>query len=907
MANLADLVVSITAQTKQFDKAISDTKKKTEGVEKGIKKTTQAIKGLVAGVAVAALVQKIGQIATASIDAASVATETRTKFNTAFKGIESDADAVAKNLQDNYGLARTESENLLSGTADLVKGFGANATQALDTSDTIQKLSVDLADYNTLQGGASRASEILTKAYLGERDSLVSLGIKISENDVKQRLLEKGQEKLTGQALLLAKGNATLELAMQQSGDAIGSFARSAGSYEQAAIKAKAASSDLQVEIGRAMLPAATVATEAFGKLTEAVADFIRESNNLKEAEKAVEEGTAQADQRLIVLKDETEELQLQLKIKQSSFKDLQRTQVLSKADVKIFKEQISLLEGQISAKQRQISGIKIQQKEQQELNDKLAEEKAEAEAVEKANKKKYEAAEKAVKDQDLLIQDVINNSKSEIDLIDEKIDAITKTKLVEGKYRDDQIKALEALTSKKKEILEKEEADKQKIINDAQKNRQDQNAQTEADGAALAQKAKGLLGDVFNVFDSLAKESYGEAIAGAGDLIAEVGQMTGNAYVMIAGIIISTAGSIVNAFEEAEDQVEGITEDLVKKTTAIQLKNEKEWLDRKFKLRKEAISKEEQEAIDAYVNTLTAREQASLKSAGIITETTKDRLQRELKLLKGEISNETAATKDLREFQEKLKEEALNSSIEKDKKRIEELKATGLEEDRIAADILQKKLDNADTLRAKQKEAASSEEEEQQALLSQQIEIQKIKDKAAYDQAAAQIEYKNAVAKAEYDQAVAKIKVTLAEIKAQRAKVVAELWWNNEARSDAKSAFSAASSAISSVVIPPALVLPPPKALATGAFVEASQRGTNVIVGEDGDEEIFGMGSRGVPRRSRFAKEVADMVNSNSRSGQTVNNYYSSMFAPLNASDMRKFTRLQQPYIIQEQQRRGN
>ena len=38
MANLADLVVSITAQTKQFDKAIQDTKKKAEGVEKGIKK-----------------------------------------------------------------------------------------------------------------------------------------------------------------------------------------------------------------------------------------------------------------------------------------------------------------------------------------------------------------------------------------------------------------------------------------------------------------------------------------------------------------------------------------------------------------------------------------------------------------------------------------------------------------------------------------------------------------------------------------------------------------------------------------------------------------------------------------------------------------------------------------------------
>ncbi len=62
-----------------------------------------------------------------------------------------------------------------------------------------------------------------------------------------------------------------------------------------------------------------------------------------------------------------------------------------------------------------------------------------------------------------------------------------------------------------------------------------------------------------------------------------------------------------------------------------------------------------------------------------------------------------------------------------------------------------------------------------------------------------------------------------------------------------------------------------PPK-LARGAFVSGSSAGTNVIVGEAGDEEIFGMGSQGVPRRQQFASEVASMVSSNSGGGNTYN-----------------------------------
>lgn len=64
----------------------------------------------------------------------------------------------------------------------------------------------------------------------------------------------------------------------------------------------------------------------------------------------------------------------------------------------------------------------------------------------------------------------------------------------------------------------------------------------------------------------------------------------------------------------------------------------------------------------------------------------------------------------------------------------------------------------------------------------------------------------------------------------------------------------------------------PTPPKLEEGAFVRGSGGGTLAIVGEKGyDEEIFGMGPAGVPRRQRFASEVASMVNNTSNYSPTI------------------------------------
>lgn len=160
------------------------------------------------------------------IRSASDAEETFSKFGTVFKDVTGEAETAARNLADSYGLSSIKAKQLLSDTGDLLSGFGFTGKAALDLSTEVQELAVDLASFTNFAGGAKGASDALTKALLGERESVKSLGIAILESDVKAKVLQMTQEGLTFETERQAKAYATLALAQEQSKNAIGDFAR---------------------------------------------------------------------------------------------------------------------------------------------------------------------------------------------------------------------------------------------------------------------------------------------------------------------------------------------------------------------------------------------------------------------------------------------------------------------------------------------------------------------------------------------------------------------------------------------------------------------------------------------------------------------------------------------------------
>lgn len=189
------------------------------------------------------------------LKAAADAEETKNKFDVVFSSVIKTARNAAKELDAAYGMAATEAENLLANTGDLLTGFGFAQDVALDLSTRVQKLAMDLASFVNLEGGATRASEALTKAILGETEQAKALGIVIRQDSDEFIDLVKHYQEAERMTLLQAKAMAALDIATSQSKNAIGDYARSQQSFTNQTRELMADVVDLATSFGRELIP----------------------------------------------------------------------------------------------------------------------------------------------------------------------------------------------------------------------------------------------------------------------------------------------------------------------------------------------------------------------------------------------------------------------------------------------------------------------------------------------------------------------------------------------------------------------------------------------------------------------------------------------------------------------------
>jgi hypothetical protein len=304
-SKIGDLYWQVDANTSKFDKGL----KSTDKTAKGMGKTFSTLaKGIIAGLGVAA-VAGVAKLSKELISAASEAEETRNKFDVVYRDISDAAEAAAENLADNFGLSGTAARSLLADTGDLLTGFGFTQESALDLSDQVNQLAVDLASFTNFSGGAKGASKALTKALLGERESVKALGISILDADVKAKVLEDTQAGLTFETERQAKAYATLQIAQEQSLNAQGDFTRSIDSYANQVRIAEANTQDLKEAWGEALLPLATKLTKAFSGITKALTVAAEENNSFNAIMEDLADGTADGKYSLDQLNAALEDL----------------------------------------------------------------------------------------------------------------------------------------------------------------------------------------------------------------------------------------------------------------------------------------------------------------------------------------------------------------------------------------------------------------------------------------------------------------------------------------------------------------------------------------------------------------------------------------------------------------------
>lgn len=180
---------------------------------------------------------------------------TEQKAKTVFGKYKTLVEDFAQTNATAMGLTRREYVAAAAAAGDLLVPMGFGRAEAAKYASELVDLSGALAEWSDGRYDSAEVSEILTKALLGEREQLKSLGISIQEHDVKTRLAEKGQAKLTGTALQQAKAMATLELITEKSADAQQAFATNAASTERALARMQAGFKSIGEQISRRLIP----------------------------------------------------------------------------------------------------------------------------------------------------------------------------------------------------------------------------------------------------------------------------------------------------------------------------------------------------------------------------------------------------------------------------------------------------------------------------------------------------------------------------------------------------------------------------------------------------------------------------------------------------------------------------
>ena len=242
MADIGTLIMKVKADTDNFESGMGR-------VNTSVNNTARIVAAATVAIATA-----VGVATTKFVLMGSEAEEMQNKFDVVFSGMSAEVENWADEYSDAVGRSKFDTMTYLANLADLQQGLGMTTEDSFDLATQIVELGTDLASFNNLQD--ADAIEAISKAMLGEAESAKTLGLLLNVDRVKAYVEAQGlvYESLTD----AEKAQATFNLAVEQSQNAIGDAERSSGSFENQMKELKSSISDAATEFGLTLLPAAT-------------------------------------------------------------------------------------------------------------------------------------------------------------------------------------------------------------------------------------------------------------------------------------------------------------------------------------------------------------------------------------------------------------------------------------------------------------------------------------------------------------------------------------------------------------------------------------------------------------------------------------------------------------------------
>lgn len=256
-----EVKVAVVGDARQLQRELQKAEKAVAGFGKNAKDSSEQLKNVFIGSAVAFGAKQI-------IDSASQLQAAVGGTAAIFGSASGEIDKFAKAAAETSGLSEKAARDLTSKLGASLQGAGMDAEDAAKQALFLTQTGADLAA--TLGGSTEEAVSALGGALRGEFDPLERFGIALKANDINAKAVSMGLADSEANVSAYAKQQATLALLTERSAFAQGTFAKEAGTAEGAAKIAGARLQNTSADIGKSFLPIYTKAAEIVGTLAKA-------------------------------------------------------------------------------------------------------------------------------------------------------------------------------------------------------------------------------------------------------------------------------------------------------------------------------------------------------------------------------------------------------------------------------------------------------------------------------------------------------------------------------------------------------------------------------------------------------------------------------------------------------------
>lgn len=256
-----EVKVAVVGDARQLQRELQKAEKAVAGFGKNAKDSSEQLKNVFIGSAVAFGAKQIIDSA-AQLEAAVGGTAA------VFGSASGEIDKFAQSAAKTSGLSEKAARDLTSKLGASLQGAGMDAEAAAKQAVFLTQTGADLAA--TLGGSTEEAVSALGGALRGEFDPLERFGIALKANDINAKAVSMGLADSEANVSAYAKQQATLALLTEKSAFAQKAFAKESGTAEGAAKIAAAQLQDTSADIGKSFLPIYSKAAEVVGILAEA-------------------------------------------------------------------------------------------------------------------------------------------------------------------------------------------------------------------------------------------------------------------------------------------------------------------------------------------------------------------------------------------------------------------------------------------------------------------------------------------------------------------------------------------------------------------------------------------------------------------------------------------------------------